>query len=137
MPRFSELSLFKLASCHPELQLLFNTVIQTIDCTIMEGHRDQAAQEAAFANGTTKLHYPHGKHNAMPSLAVDCVPFPVPRWERTMDFIYFGGLVMGIAIQLKAQDKMKYNLKYGGDFNSNYRISDSSFFDLVHFQLME
>jgi len=137
MPKFSDLSIQRLATCHSDLQLLFNVVIQTIDCTIIEGHRGQAAQEVAFLNGNSKLPFPYGKHNKLPSMAVDVAPFPVPAWERIADFVYFGGLVMGIAMRLKAEGKMTYDLRYGGDFNENFRISDSKLTDCVHFELKE
>lgn len=42
---------------------------------VIYGFRTEAAQEAAFAAGKTKLHWPHSKHNRIPlSLAVDIAP---------------------------------------------------------------
>ena len=44
MPSFSDKSLAKLATCDPLLQRVFREAIQNFDCTILEGHRDQARQ---------------------------------------------------------------------------------------------
>lgn len=77
MPAFSQKSKDKLATCHADLQRLMNEVIKETDITILEGHRNQSDQEADFAKGTTELHYPHGRHNAIPSLAVDIAPYPI------------------------------------------------------------
>lgn len=137
MPKFSQRSFSKLTTCHRDLQILFYEVIKYYDCTILEGYRNEVDQEAAFAKGNTKLHFPHSKHNHQPSIAVDVVPYPIPAWSKTMDFIYFGGIVVGIAEMLFAQDKMTYKIRYGGDFNQNDRITDSSFLDSVHFELID
>ena len=135
MPAFSQQSKDKLATCHPELQALFNEVVRHWDCSILEGHRNQHDQDEAFANGKSKLKWPHGKHNALPSLAVDVAPYPIPNWNNLEDFIYFGGFVMGIAQMLKERGVMQHSIRYGGDFNRNQRISDSSFEDLLHFEI--
>ena len=51
MPKFSKSSLEKLATCHIDLQTLFNEVIKTFDCIVTEGYRNQEDQEKAFASG--------------------------------------------------------------------------------------
>lgn len=135
MPKFSQSSLSQLATCHPELQLLFKEVINHFDCKVLEGYRNQADQEKAFAAGNTKLHYPNGNHNKRPSMAADVSPYPV-NWNDTKRFYWFGGFVMGIATQLKDEGKMKYNVRFGGDWDSDKDINDQSFNDLVHFELV-
>jgi len=137
MPIFSQKSLGKLKSCHPDLQVLFLEVVKYWDCTVLEGYRNQADQNAAYAKGMSKLRYPHGKHNQSPSLAVDVAPYPLPSWSNSGDFYYFGGFVMGIANKLWSDGKMIHKIKYGADWNSNQRISDESFVDAVHFEIME
>lgn len=136
MPKFSNASLRQLFTCHTELQILFNEVIKTFDCTVLEGYRNQADQEKAFAAGNTKLHWPNGKHNKSPSMAVDVSPYPV-KWDRIPRFYWFGGYVMGVWAGLKAQGKVTHTLRYGGDWNRNYDIDDESFKDLVHFELIK
>lgn len=136
MPRFSSKSLSKLSTCHIDLQVLFFEVIKMIDCTVLEGHRGQVEQEAAFAAGNSKLHYPDGKHNSMPSNAIDVSPYPV-EWKNLNAFYFFGGYVLGIAQRLKDEGRISHSIRYGGDFNSNYIIGDDKGLrDLVHFELV-
>jgi peptidoglycan L-alanyl-D-glutamate endopeptidase CwlK len=135
MQQFSPISKFRLSTCHPDLQVLFNEVIKYFNCTILEGYRGREAQEKAFKEGKTQLHFPFSNHNKNPSMAVDAAPWPIPDWKKTEDFIYFGGIVMGIAIILYSKGEMTYKVRYGGDFNENNFVSDQPFLDAVHFEL--
>jgi len=134
MPKFSKRSKDALATCHPELQLLFNEIIKYWDCSIIEGYRNQEDQDAAYDRGASKLKYPHGKHNQNPSLAVDVYPWPV-KGLKPQDYYLFGGFVLGVAKMLKNEGKMKCDLRYGADWNGNHRISDERFLDAVHFEI--
>ena len=96
MPSFSNRSRQKLETCHRDLQQVFNVVVQYFDCTILEGHRNEDRQNMLFDMGQSKLRYPDGKHNSVPSLAVDVVPYPID-WEDRERFVLFAGFVMGIA----------------------------------------
>lgn len=135
MPTFSESSKKQLATCHSDLQTLMNEAIKYIDFTVLEGHRGQAAQEAAFKAGNTKLHFPNGKHNKLPSLAVDIAPFPVD-WKDTERFVYFAGFIMGIAKMLLAQGKITHTVRWGGDWNNNTLVKDETFRDYGHFEVV-
>lgn len=136
MALFAKASMDQLASCHPELQLLFNTVIDNFNCVVLEGHRNEADQNAAFLKGTSKLKFPFGKHNAIPSNAVDVAPYPVD-WKNIKRFYWFAGYVIGIADSLFAAGKMTHRIRYGGDWNRNYDITDEKgLSDLVHFELV-
>ena len=66
MPSFSDKSLAKLATCDPLLQRVFREAIQNFDCTILEGHRDQARQNQMVAEGKSQVRWPDGKHNTVP-----------------------------------------------------------------------
>ncbi len=136
MPQFSQISKFRLQTCHEDLQTLFNEVIKYFDCTILEGYRTKELQNKAFAQGKSKLQYPKSKHNHNPSLAADVAPYPMPQWKNINDFIYFGGKVLGIAEILYAQQKMKHKICYGGDWGKDGLISNDRFGDYVHFQLI-
>lgn len=85
-------SLERLETCDGELQRLVHALAEDIDnrpgllvhdITVVCGHRGQAAQHAAFTAvpPTSKLDWPHSKHNAYPSLAVDLAPYPTD-WSR-------------------------------------------------------
>jgi peptidoglycan L-alanyl-D-glutamate endopeptidase CwlK len=135
MPKFSQDSFSKLSTCHLDLQVLFFEIIRTFDCQVLEGYRNQADQEKAFAAGNTQLHYPNGKHNHQPSLAVDVAPYPLD-WNNTKRFYWFAGFVMGVAMRLKEEGKMSHAIRYGGDWNGDMDITDNKFQDLVHFELI-
>ena len=98
------------------------------DCSILIGHRGEEAQNKAFDEGKSKVRYPKGKHNSKPSTAVDVAPYPID-WEDRERFIYFAGLVKGIALE------MGISLRWGGDWNNDTQLSDNKFDDLVHFEL--
>lgn len=135
MPVFGSESLKQLKTCHPELQVLFHEVIKHFDCKILEGFRNEQAQEEAFKKGNSKLHWPHGKHNRSPSIAVDVTPVPV-QWNNFSRFYWFAGYVLGTAQQLKERGIMKHDVRYGGDWDSDKEIADNKFADLVHFELV-
>lgn len=136
MPIFGRSSEAQLMTADPELQILFREIIKTIDCTVLEGYRNQAKQEKEFNEGDSKLHYPFGKHNKIPSNAVDVAPYPID-WNNINRFYWFAGFVMGTAARLKAQGIMKRAIRYGGDWNRNYDITDEKGLrDLVHFELV-
>jgi len=130
MPDFSQRSLDRLASCDAQLQALFHTVIQHMDCTVLEGHRQQERQDAAFARGQSKVRWPNSKHNILPSRAIDVAPWPID-WEDRERFHLFGGLVLGIARQ------RAIGLRWGGDWDSDFQVKDNRFDDLVHFELKD
>jgi len=136
MPKFSQASFSRLATCHMDLQVLFYEVIKYFDCTILEGYRNEEDQEWAFKAGHSKLHWPHGKHNRQPSMAVDVSPYPVD-WNNVNRFYWFAGYVMGIAQKLKDEGKMTHSVRFGGDWNSDKDIYNERFKDLVHFELVE
>jgi peptidoglycan L-alanyl-D-glutamate endopeptidase CwlK len=136
MPAFSQSSRSKLSTCHPDLQVLFFEVIKHTDCVILEGHRNQADQEQAVKTGKSKTPWPTGKHNSLPSRAVDVAPFPIVDWKKLDNFLYFGGFVMGIAAILRASGKMTHGIRYGADWNQNQDVTDQSFIDAVHFELI-
>lgn len=122
MPKFSEKSKLKLTTCHPELRKLFNEVIKHVDCTVIEGRRNEDRQNKLFEEGRTKVKYPNSNHNFIPSRAVDVVPYPID-WDNINRFHHFSGVVMGIASQ------MGLKVKWGGEFKN--------FFDGPHYELRE
>jgi len=129
MPKFGDRSTQNLSQAHPDLQKLFNRVIQLFDCSVICGHRNQADQEAAFHSGASTKHWPDSKHNSIPSLAVDVVPSPI-EWEDTNRMRYFAGMVMGVAAE------MGVKIRWGGDWNGNTDLKDQKLHDLPHFEIM-
>ncbi|RME64971.1 MAG: M15 family peptidase [Alphaproteobacteria bacterium] len=130
MPQFSAISAARLASCDARLQAVFNRVIEMIDCSILVGHRDKTAQNAAYVAGRSRLDWPKSKHNRLPSLAVDAVPYPID-WDDRERFYLFAGIVLATAAAQGTR------LRWGGDWNGDFRLADNRFDDLPHFEIEE
>jgi peptidoglycan L-alanyl-D-glutamate endopeptidase CwlK len=136
MPKFSQESFSKLSTCHHDLQVLFFEVIKYFDCSIIEGYRNEIDQEKAFASGNTKLHYPNGKHNHQPSMAVDVMPYPVNYRDNRL-LLWFGGYVMGIAQRLKDEGKMEHSVRWGGAWDGLGKLDQfGQLNDADHFELI-
>ena len=139
MPRFSQRSLNNLATCHIDLQVLFNEVIKTFDCIVTDGHRNKIDQDKAYYSGHSKVKWPNGKHNKFPSYAADVYPWEpkvIVDWNDNQRFHYFGGYVMGIANMLKNEGRITHLVRWGGDWNMNTQIKDERFRDTGHFELI-
>jgi len=130
MPKFGKKSKEELSTCRKELQEVFNEVIKTVDCSILEGNRHQTRQDLLYKEGKTKVKFPYGRHNALPSFAVDVVPYPID-WDDRERFHLFAGFVLGIA------KSMDINLRWGGDWNQNWEVDDNKFDDFPHFELIK
>ena len=134
MPVFSKRSQERLATCRPELSLVFNEVVKHWDCTILSGRRDREEQDELYAQGRSQLKFPYSKHNTYPlSTAVDVAPWrsvaPHINWEDKCEFYAFARYVLIVAQQLGI------SLRWGGDWDSDWDYREESFFDGVHFEL--
>lgn len=128
MPKFGEESLKQLETCDARLIHLFLRVVETADCKVLEGHRDPQRQIELYNKKLSRVMV--GKHNTVPSLAVDVTPYPI-NWKSINRFYYFGGYVLGIA------EIMGIPIRWGGDWNRNFQVNDQDFNDLVHFELLD
>jgi peptidoglycan L-alanyl-D-glutamate endopeptidase CwlK len=137
MYHFSESSKEKLNTCHRDLKTLFAHVIQDYDCTIVCGHRGEIAQNQAYAEGKSKLKFPHSKHNSTPSLAVDAVPYEVNHvdWGK-LQSAYFAGYVKGKADQLFKIGVISHHIRCGVDWDGDNDIDDTTFWDACHFEIV-
>lgn len=126
---FSKRSSGRLEECHPDLQKLFFEVIKHVDCTVICGFRNEADQMEAFRAGKSRVTFPNSKHNLLPSMAVDVVPFPID-WSDLKRFYMFVGFVRGIA------KSMNINIRCGADWDGDFDIKDQNFHDLPHFELI-
>jgi len=115
MPKFSKASAIKLATCHPDLQRLFNEIIKTRDCTIICGARTLEDQQKAFAGGFSKIDgiKTKSKHQISAekplSDAVDVLPYPI-KWDDRKGHDNFA-----LAVKATAEH-LKIKVRWGGDF---------------------
>lgn len=135
MPKFSEQSAAKLATCHPDIQAVFNEVIRHRDCTILEGVRTVETQRHYVETGRSKTM--NSRHLMQPdgySHAVDAARWPVD-WQDLKAFALFAGYVLATADQMHQRGEISHRLAWGGDWDGDGATSDHSFFDGPHFQL--
>ncbi len=140
MPKFGKKSSVELSTCHPTLQKLFNKVVKTYDCAVRCGYRGQVDQDEAYVQGRSSVKYPDGKHNRIPSLAVDVYPYPVvlpDKKKRPETYVkdlaryyHFAGYVTGVA------ENMGVKVRWGGDWDKDFDLLDQTFDDLVHWEIV-
>jgi len=128
VPSFSRRSKKRLETCDERLQNIFVKVVKEFDCTILEGFRGEVKQNKAYQEGHSKLKFPFGNHNKIPSIAVDVIPYPID-WKDRERMTYFAGYVQGIA------KGMGVKLRWGGDWDMDWKVKDNRFDDLVHFEI--
>lgn len=134
MPKFSPASLKQLETCDTRLQNVLNRAILSFDFTVLEGHRGEEAQNRAYAKGLSQKRWPEGKHNSLPSKAVDIAPYPIDwssREAARQRFVYLAGWIMASAAAVGVK------LRWGGDWNGNQDTRDEHFRDLGHFEIFE
>jgi len=129
MARFSRSSKSKLATTHLRLQELFKRVIRGYDCKVLCGYRDRGEQDKAFKSKRSTKSYPQSKHNHLPSIAVDVVPYPID-WDDMERFRHFVGYVEGVA------SMMGMKIRNGGDWDSDHEFDDQRFIDMPHFEYL-
>ena len=130
MPSFGKSSRAKLDTCHQDIQLLCQAVIDSgFDITILEGHRSNERQAELLKEGKTKVGPGKSKHNSNPSRAVDIAPWPID-WEDREQFTFLAGYMKGMAAALGIK------IRWGGDWDQDFQLSDNRFDDLPHFELI-
>lgn len=138
MYSFGKASRKRYETLHYKLQMLMDEAIQVFDFTIVCGYRDKKAQEKAFNENKSTKHWPDSKHNQNPSIAVDIAPWDSSLrggrgdidWNNRDRFILLWGIIRGIA------HKMKIEVRWGGDFNSDTFMRDQKFIDMPHIELV-
>lgn len=136
MYRYSKRSKKNYDELHPDLQLILDHAIKVVDHSIIEGHRPIEEQLKAYNEGFSKVK--RGKHNELPSLAVDVQPYPLSKNEREKreQFYWLCGILYGIGKTLKAEGKISHDVRFGGDWDKDGDITDNGFDDLYHLELV-
>lgn len=126
-----------LSTCHPDIAAVVYKVMewQVVDFSVIEGHRTVERQQMLFREGRSKIDgvIKQGKHNYIPSDAVDLMPYPrvvngVNVWKDERRFTILAGLMYAAAAELGVK------LRWGGDWDSDGNANDQSFHDLPHFE---
>lgn len=131
---FTQAEMAMIAQLDVRLHNLVGLVNDITPVLVIETHRSPARQALLLKQGKTKVRF--GKHNALPSLAVDMIPEAAIsdgriQWNSRNEFAHFAGLVRGIA------HAMGVPLRWGGDWDRDWDLDDNKFDDLVHFEIDE
>lgn len=138
--KFGPRSQKNLDTCHPLLRKVLTRTLNfgVMDFSVIEGHRTIERQQELYAEGKSQIDgvTKRGKHNALPSRAVDILPYPpavngVNVWADRQRFSVLAGLVYAAA----ALEGVK--IIWGGDWDSDGNNADSIFHDLPHFELAD
>jgi peptidoglycan L-alanyl-D-glutamate endopeptidase CwlK len=141
--KFSKTSRERLQTCHPDLILIMNEALRAsmIDFGIAEGHRSVEKQQQYYKEGKTTIDGVNkkGKHNYMPSLAVDVYAYVDGRASWTeRDLNYLAGLFDGIAHELRKDELITHGIRWGGNWDMDGVIlDDQEFDDLPHIELIK
>ena len=134
MAEFGPSSMSRLNTCHPDLIRLFLEVVKFYDCQVLYlgGHRNEQQQNELYPT-YSKVKWPNSKHNRWPSQAADIAPYfatePHVRWDDKESFYHFAGYVRGVA------EQMGIKIRWGGDWDGDFDLTDQTFYDLAHFEL--
>jgi peptidoglycan L-alanyl-D-glutamate endopeptidase CwlK len=132
MPRYSKRSTERLLECDVDLIALFMKVIETVDNTVLCGHRSDLIQKEYFRKGRVLRdglwrivdkdkvitycdgYHKKSDHNCIPSKAIDDMQWysekPHIRWNGIEEIKEFAGFVKSTA------KEMGIDIKWGGDF---------------------
>lgn len=125
MASFGHKSLARLETCHPKLVKIAYEVIKDYDHSIIWGYRNQAEQTEVYESGNSKAKWPESRHNKLPSVALDAIPWPKGFSASDRDFVELAARYM------RAAKKLDVKLEWGGFFLPGGK----HFFDGAHLQL--
>lgn len=114
---------------HPDLQKIMDEAIKIFNFSIVCGHRGEEEQNKAVAAGNSQKKYPDSKHNKLPSLAVDIVPWPTQYQDIKLVYM-LAGIIKATAY------KLGIKIRWGGDWDGDGDITDQHLHDPYHFELV-
>jgi len=131
---FGKTSKANLDTADPVLQEIMQDAIETglMDFSIIQGHRGMAEQNRYYDLGKSKVKFPDGKHNKIPSQAVDAAPYVNGKtsWNK-----FHCAVLAGIILTCAHRRGIK--LRYGGNWDMDTEfLTDQKFQDLVHYELV-
>ena len=140
---FGKRSTEQIATMEADLQLVFKEALKCsdVDFGVVEGHRPVAIQQKYFKEGKSKIDgiKVKGKHNFKPSQAGDIIVVCANK-NMSYDIRYLcfvAGVITATANRLFAEGKIKHKIRWGGNWDGDGEIiTDQTFQDLVHFELL-
>ena len=134
MYKFGNRSKEVLATCHPEIQLLLNRVIQKMDFSVIEGIRTTETQQKYYADGKSqldginKLSWHQDRFGDGLSRAVDIVAFSDGRQQWNDERLYrkLAKYMFGEWQHLAVNGTITHRLEWGGMWG---------WLDMPHYQI--
>lgn len=128
---FGSRSRQNLDTADAKMQRKAHMVLRIKDHSIIKGHRGKLEQNAAFADGKSKLEWPRGKHNGRPSSAIDVQTYPRPDNDADLrdEQIY----LMGLYKATELVDGVP--VRTGADWDQDGELSDNTWDDLFHVEI--
>lgn len=128
--KFSDTSLARLSTVHPNLQNIMHKAIELspVDFTVLEGVRSKERQRKLVDTGKSKtMESLHLMQEDGYAHAIDIAPWPID-WQDLDRFHVLAGVVLSIAAMHHTV------IRWGGDWNMNGDLTDQTFFDLPHYE---
>lgn len=118
---------------HPDLADLFDRALEMapFDLSITESHRTQEEHEA-LPDGATQVRWEDSKHSTKPSLAGHIDPYPID-YDDWLRYYMLAGVVFAAARDLCILNR----IRWGGDWDRDFRLSEERFRDLAHWELTD
>lgn len=154
---YSKTSAQRLSTCHNDLQLIFNEVIKCspIDLGIAQGERTIELQQQYYNEGKSKINPKKyatveqllkvAKHIVdgvirKKAMAVDIYAYIKGKgasWDKA-HLCLIAGVVYTVSNKLFKEGKITHKIRWGGNWDGDGEIiSDQSFQDLPHFELIK
>lgn len=137
---FGKASHRELMSCEPVLRIWAHRLLAHPDlpCDIAahEGHRGKQRQNRLADRGLSRVRWPHGRHNAHPSRALDVVPIVNGRraWDRELLKV-IGPIGLSVWQGMVEEGLAHGRMTWGGDWDRDGDTEDERFFDGAHFEI--
>jgi len=134
--KYSQASLSKLNTCHPDIQKLLNKAIKYYDITILEGIRTTERQTELVRTGMSKtMDSKHLDQGDGFSHAVDCALWPID-WNDRERFVFLQGYLKGLADAMYESGEITHRIRLGVDWDGDGNIKEHSFFDGPHIEMV-
>lgn len=133
MNKWGARSLVVRSELDPFLQELVDHILEHVNISLVCGHRNEESQNNSFDAGFSKVRWPDGKHNSLPSKAVDLQPYPYP--DNALKLWATLGYIAGIATEYARQRGR--TIRWGGDWDQDGTMTDQNFNDLFHLELVD
>jgi len=148
MNKYSPQSEGRISTCHPDIKKVFRKVLEKFDHAIECGWRGKEEQDKAVNSvpPRSKTPWPHSKHNASPSEAIDAMPYPYSyddiegrngtavQFRALIRCGMFIGYVLATADDMLERGEISATLTSGVDWDGDKNIAEEKFMDVPHFQ---